>query len=235
MHRIKAAIVLAIVMAVVAALVATPTKAIAAQPIIAFEGSSLLGLPLLACASQPKLATLSITAGSPVEVANQTGHPAEMYINGQAKKHLDAGATTSVALTAGIWSVTVVPDCLLNVSAAGVAVITVAPQRSPSPPPTPAPTVTPTPTSAAPTLVPGASHSPGSSPTNKPGSTAPPRIPQPPGHTAKTPDPTLAGDTSGQTPNYLLILIAAIGIIGVATAAVRAVRLHRDRHVGPRP
>jgi len=231
MHRIKAAVV----MGVVAALVATPTKAIAAQPIITFEGSSLLGLPLLSCASQPKPGTLSITTGSSAEVVNQTGHPAEMYINGQAKQHLDAGGTTAVTLTAGTWSVTVVPDCLLNVSAAGVAVITVAPQRSPSPSSTPAPTVTPTPTSTAPTLGSSASHSPGNAPTSKPSPTAPLRTPQPPGHTEEPPDATLAGNASDRTPNYLLMLIAAIGIIGVSTAAVRAIKLHRDRHVGPRP
>jgi hypothetical protein len=107
---------------------------------VAFSGGSpLLGLPLLACASSPNDSSISMTTIDTLNVQNQTGQKATVYINGDATTHtVTKGHSVPITFPAGSWTVTLVPNCALNLADAGkVSVQVMSPTRSAPPTPTP--------------------------------------------------------------------------------------------------
>lgn len=263
----RAAGVLSVAVVVGALLTAVPAAA-SGTPLVTFAGGGLLGLPLLTCASQPDRSALSLRAGDPLDIANGTGHGASFFVNGvraAENAHLDAGSTVQVSFPAGTWTLTLVPDCLLNISAAGALTADVSgvatPPMTPPPPPSspssrpspgpptntaaPSPTATP-PSTVAPVGGPTGPHA--ASPTSTIGAH---------GTVAPLPGTTRGGAAAGSTNgpligepvpipdepgggrpvNALLVLVAAVCVLGVALAGLGAIatrRRHRSAAgVGP--
>jgi hypothetical protein len=227
-------------------LAAQPTLTSPRAPIeVTFDGSSLLGLPLLTCASQPDRPLISVEAGTPIDLLNHTGHTAAVRLNGESRFQVADGSSAAIHLGPGSWQATLVPDCLLNLNAAGTLDITVTKAPTPSPslptttPSTAAPPPTTNPTARRTTTAPKPS-SPLAAPTHPHtrASTAGPSwawawasesIDQAPHRSADPPTyaSQIATSTANNAPNYLLTLVAIFGIIGVGCAAIRALSTRR--------
>jgi hypothetical protein len=110
-----------------AVLMLTAAPADAAGSTISFNGSSPLGLPALACNSTPDRTTASLTTADTLNVENLTGRNSAIYLNG-SKSGSTVGPNEGVPITfpVGSWTVSLVPDCLLNLSDAGSVKVTVA-------------------------------------------------------------------------------------------------------------
>jgi hypothetical protein len=273
--------------------------AAASQPSISFSGNSPLGLPLLSCASNPDVSSVSVVAGGAVAIRNLTGHDASIYINGSAASPLASNSEAPVSFPAGTWTVALKPSCLLNLNDAGAVTVhatpapaglVAAPATVAPVPPAPQPQVTPTPTKAAkatksaktkaspqprsttaapaatPTAAGTSSSAPGLSGSSGTGTPGIPGIagaaPSGPGTaggsnnsgtaagtsstgTSATDTTTTAAGGTNDTnavsigpaqslgtdsggPNYLLVVLTLIGIIGVGTASLRAVLAQRS-------
>ena len=119
---------------------------------VTFDGASLLGLPVLSCASQPTPSTISMSADDTLEVKNLTGYDAVVYVNGsKATSNSDIGSNSMAPITfpVGTWKVALKPTCLLNLNDAGAVTVTVSA-------PAPAATTDPKAADVAPTAQPAA-------------------------------------------------------------------------------
>jgi hypothetical protein len=137
-------------------------------------GRNMLGL---SCAAEPRSDSMTVPAGSTVRVVNDTGHDADLRLNGVSKGELRNRSSTEVLFRRGPVEVTLKPDCPLG-GPSEPATVTVTPSPSGSGTPTPSPT------SASPSASPGGSPSKSAKPAARPGRPAQPRPPR----TATTPN-----------------------------------------------
>jgi hypothetical protein len=217
-----------------------PGTARAATPTVTFHGGC--GLLGVGASSRPDPASLSVSAGAPVAFVNQLGQSAELMINGVDRGSVPADHQVSMAFRPGRVSVSLVPACLLGGGGAGTATITVTAATghgSPSGPGSPSNRGSPEARTS-----PGA----GVQPSTAPGAAAPPDrgvVPSPAGSVSATgggdisPDPVPTGDgvaavgpvlpgpPGRPAPSGLLVLVAAICVVGVSIAAVRAIIAQR--------
>ena len=151
-------------------------------------GRNMLGL---SCAAEPRSDSMTVPAGTTVRVVNDTGHDADLRLNGVSKGELANRSSTEVLFRRGPVEVTLKPDCPLG-GPSEPATVTVTPSPSGSDTPTPSPTTAP------PTTTPGGSPSKSARPAaTKPGRPAKPKPP----HSATTPNrrPTSAGAATTAT------------------------------------
>ena len=155
-------------------------------------GRNMLGL---SCAAEPRSDSMTVPAGTTVRVVNDTGHDADLHLNGVSKGALADRSSTDVLFRRGPVEVTLKPDCPLG-GPSEPATVTVTPSPTDSGTPTPSPTTVP------PKATPGGSPSKSARPTAKPVRPAKPKPPQ----SATTPNrrPTSAGaaqtaTTTGRT------------------------------------
>jgi hypothetical protein len=218
----------------------SPGTAEAATPTVVFHGDC--GLLGVGASSRPDPGSLSVSAGTSVAFVNQLGQSAELMINGADQGSVPADHQVSVAFRAGRVKVSLVPACLLATGGAGVATITVTPAAGPgsptgSKPPSDrrSPDGRTTPTAVGqPTTVPGAPA--------PPGPAAAPRLdtsvgaigsddanpdPVPTTDGVAAVGPARPGPPARHAPSSLLVSVAAICLVGVSIAAVRAVIAQR--------
>jgi hypothetical protein len=188
-----------------------PIGASAATPTVRFQGKPVLQLGALTCPSKPSTDHLTVTVGNTVNIINATGKPATLYV-GDATAIVPDGSYAPVTFrSAGNVTVSMVPQCALNLAAPQPMTITsVLPATAKAPAATS--TGPPLGHASAPTTTAGAkpSHaialaSPSSSPTEAAGGAI-----------------GTVHSTGRQAPSPLLTLIAVIGIVGVAWAGMRA-------------
>ncbi len=150
-------------------------------------GRNMLGL---SCAAEPRSDSMTVPAGSTVRVVNDTGHDADLRLNGVSKGALANRSSTEVLFRRGPVEVTLKPNCPLG-GPSEPATVTVTPSPSGSGTPTPSPTTAP------PTATPGGSPSKSPRPVAKPGRPAKPKPP----NTATKPNrrPTSAGAVTTAT------------------------------------
>jgi hypothetical protein len=136
---------LAVSLLVGAGLVLAAGPAGASSTTVSFTGSSPLGLAALACGSKPDRSSVTLTSTDALNVQNLTGHRATIYINGKKSgSSLETNQSAPITSANG-YSVSLLPDCLLNLNdASSVSVTIVAPRTV-----APAPVIAPTATSAA--------------------------------------------------------------------------------------
>jgi hypothetical protein len=150
-------------------------------------GRNMLGL---SCAAEPRSDSMTVPAGSTVRVVNDTGHDADLRLNGVSKGELANRSSTEVLFRRGPVEVTLKPNCPLG-GPSEPATVTVTPSPSGSGTPTPSPTTVP------PSATPGGSPSKTAKPTTRPPGPGKPRPP----HTATKPNrrPTSAGAATTAT------------------------------------
>jgi hypothetical protein len=135
-------------------------------------GRNMLGL---SCVAEPRSDSVTVESGSTVRVINDTGHDADLQLNGVSKGELADNASTDVLFRRGPVEVMLKPDCVLGGPSEPVLVtVTPAPTTA-----NPTPTPTTNPTTASPVDSP-------SNTTTRP-ATRPTTRPTRPPHTAATP------------------------------------------------
>jgi hypothetical protein len=100
------------------------------------SGRNLLGL---SCVAEPRSKAVRVEAGSTLRVVNDTGHAADLRLDGVSKGELADESATEVLFRRGPVEVTLMPNCMLAAPSDPV-VVSVAPLPSPSVP-APAPTI----------------------------------------------------------------------------------------------
>jgi hypothetical protein len=175
--------------------------AFATSAAVTFDGASLLGLPMLSCASKPDTTAVLLETGQSLEIRNLTGHDAAIYVNGSKAASNAAIASKSeapVTFPVGTWTVSLVPSCLLNLDDAESVTVTVN-----TPPPAriapPAPPATHTQTAPTPPANPTNAPTVASNPTTAPVS-RPTATPSSAG-SGVTPTPTATEPTAGAHPS----------------------------------
>lgn len=239
MLRHIAALAAAGALAVMPAVAATAAEP---SPGVSFSGG---GLGLLLCGSKPDSSRITVGAETKVRLTNSLGMGAELRIDGAASATLGSGETVEVQFHRGPVSVTMVPECALNLN----------PKFEPltvdvtSPPAAPA-TTKPAPTAPKPSTTP--SKAAGPAPAGSPGAALPelPIDPLFPSGVATVPGTTADGGGSlesspatvvaGKNPKNaghngpidkgpigLLAIIATVCVVGVSAGAIRAIITQR--------
>jgi hypothetical protein len=158
------------------------------------SGRNMLGL---SCVAEPRRDSVRVEAGSTLRVVNDTGHDADLRLDGVSKGALPDSSATEVLFRRGPVEVTLLPNCMMAAPSDAVTV-TVAP-TVPATNPVPIPTIdqpssepvgTPSHTSGPPVVKP-----------SKPVKTTRPGKPVKPGKPAATPPrrPNAAGTTTATT------------------------------------
>jgi len=230
-----------IVGGVVAGLLVGGLAHAADPPTVTFSGGDLLGL---ACGSRPDVDSVSVSEGTAVTVANDTGATARVVVSGQTVLTLEDGAAGALTLAAGSHQVVLVPQCLLVTLTAPLTVTVTPAPAPPSPSPESSPPSEDPPTALAPAA-------PGESTSGEDGVVVGGRAPAPKRMPGGTPVPSVAGSpsasagtsswpTSGRSEVAqaevvpwskpedpkgvrLLAVIAAICVLGVTAAIIRSI------------
>jgi hypothetical protein len=236
-------IVAALALAAVAGPLLAPGGAVAAPPTVTFNGGC--GLLGVAASSRPSTSSVRIAANSSVNFVNHLSDSAQLLINGASEATIKPDYQVEVSFHASA-TVSLVPSCLLGSGAAGSVSIRVsAPSGGGDVPSVPA-TVAPTTQLGAPSARASVTISPSGQPSASPSGSAASRSATPQRTDPSTPAAALAppvgpsgsaalvaiGATSPATsghhgPDRLLAVIAAVCLIGVSIALIRAIVAQR--------
>ena len=186
---------------------------------VTFNGTPLLNLGSIACPSTPSTSHLTVTVGAVLHFANRTGRTATLRV-GNSTKTMPDNSVVPVTFTHGPATIVIqmLPACTLDLGTHTILTVTVtAPARKPTTGPaarSPKPTASPTPTQSV-TAAPAASVN--------------PRLgidtSEPPALTGPAIGPVTADDP--EHASGLLVLIAAVCVIGVCVSAVRVIMSRR--------
>lgn len=212
-----------------------PGTALAATPTVTFHGGC--GLLGVGASSRPDTGALTVSAGAAVTFVNRLGQAADLMINGVDRATVPADSQIGVVFRQGRTSVALVPACLLGGGGAGSVTITVGgagsagaagsrgrtPQGSKSTEARTAPSAGPSSGAAIP-------PDPAAVPPADAGTFG--------DGTAASPDPVPTSDAVAvgtavpgppvrRGPSGILIFVAAICVVGVSIAAIRAIIAQR--------
>jgi hypothetical protein len=186
---------------------------------VTFTGTPLLKLGTIACPSTPSASHLTVTPGTVIHFANQTGRTATLQV-GNSTKTMPDNSVAPVTFTYGPATIVIqmLPACTLDLGTHTTMTVTVtAPARKPTTRPA---TVSPTPTtSPEPTPSVTAAPVPTVNPTHGVDQTEPPPL------TAPAIGPVTADDP--EHASGLLVLIAAVCVIGLCVSAFRVIMSQR--------
>jgi hypothetical protein len=214
------------------------------SPGVSFTGG---GLGLLLCGSKPDSSRITVGAETKVRLTNALGMGAELRIDGAASATVGSGETVEVQFHRGPVSVTMVPECALNLNPKfeQLTVDVTAPPAAPAP-------VKPAPAVPKPSTAPSKA-APGAAPAGSPGAGLPelPVDPLFPSGVADVPGGTTADGggslesspatvVAGKNPKNaghngpidkgpigLLAIIATVCVVGVSAGAIRAIITQR--------
>lgn len=215
-----------------------PGTALAATPTVAFHGGC--GLLGVGASSRPDTGGLTVPVGGTVTFVNRLGQSADLMINGSDRATVPSDSQIGVVFRQGRTSVSLVPACLLGGGGAGSVTITVGAASASS-------------SGGANGRTPGGGKSteartaPSASPAAGASAAADPAAPAPAvddsgglfgDSTAASPDPVPTVDTVAVGPTEpgppvnrgpagILVFVAAICVVGVSIAAVRAILAQR--------
>lgn len=96
---------------------------------LVFDGEGPFGLP---CAARPDLQSLQVPTNSIVQVVNNTGHGANLVLDGKSLGGIPDEGSAQVVFHHGTVAVSLEPDCLLRDESAPV-LVTAAPSTGPLP------------------------------------------------------------------------------------------------------
>jgi hypothetical protein len=132
------------------------------------SGRNMLGL---SCVAEPRKDSVRVEAGSTLRVVNDTGHDADLRLDGVSKGALPDSSATEVLFRRGPVEVTLLPNCMMAAPSEPVRV-----------------TVAPAPTTTNPVPIPTIDQ-PSSEPVGTPSHTSVPPVVKPPGKPVKTTRP----------------------------------------------
>jgi hypothetical protein len=119
---------------------------------VVFAGSGMLAL---SCAAEPDVRSLKVPADSTVRVVNDTGHGADLLLDGRSHGQIPKNGSTQVVFRRGTVAVALDPDCMGGDQSESVFVTT-APAAGPTSTSTPAPIPVPG-SSSGPVVLPSSS------------------------------------------------------------------------------
>jgi len=212
-----------------------PGTAFAAAPTVTFRGGC--GLLGVGASSRPDIGALTVSPGSAVTFVNRLGQSADLMINGADRATVPADSQIGVVFRQGRLSVSLVPACLLGNGGAGSVTVTVSSAGSGSA------------AGGSRSRTPQAVKSPEARTAPSPGQSSAAAVPPDPAAAASadggsladggaSPDPVPTSDTVAvgsavpgppvrKGPAGILVFVAAICVVGVSVAAVRAIIAQR--------
>jgi len=211
-----------------------PGTALAAAPTVTFRGGC--GLLGVGASSRPDIGALTVSPDSTVTFVNRLGQSADLMINGADRATVPADSQIGVVFRQGRLSVSLVPACLLGNGGAGSVTITVSATGSGSA------------AGGSRTRTPQAGKSPEARTTPTAAQSSAAAVPPDPAAAsadggsladgAASPDPVPTSDTVAvgsavpgppirKGPAGILVFVAAICVVGVSVAAVRAIIAQR--------